>query len=91
MEEKADEKPLEEKTFSDPNIPAAFEAMKKPFKIYPQRNDSNSQLVEFCVRGRGIDAALEEVYANASVGVLDFIRSLKMLRSAIYTLKGSTR
>ncbi|MDA8169515.1 MAG: hypothetical protein M0Z59_07440 [Nitrospiraceae bacterium] len=78
---------MEQRTFQDPSIPAYFQASNKPFKVIPQRT-SNGQ-VEFSVEGQGIDKALDELYGNASVGVLDFIRCLKGLRSSIFALKGN--
>jgi hypothetical protein len=78
---------LEKRIFSDPVFPAAFEAKKKPFKILPEKNNTTGK-VEFVVEGEGIDEALGELYANTSVGVLDFIKALKGLRSSIFALKG---
>lgn len=80
---------MEQRIFSDPSIPAFFQASQKPFKVIPQRA-SNGQ-VEFSVEGDDIDGALDELYANASVGALDFIRCLKGLRSSIFALKGGQR
>ncbi|MDA8086741.1 MAG: hypothetical protein M0Z75_08585 [Nitrospiraceae bacterium] len=77
---------MKKRIFSDPSIVAFFEASKKPFRIIPQRA-SNGQ-VEFLVEGEGIDQALDELYSNRQVGVLDFIKSLKGLRSSIFALKG---
>lgn len=78
---------MEQRTFSDPSIPAYFQAANKSFKIIPQRNESTGQ-VEFLVEGQGIDKALDELYQNAPVGSLDYIRVLKSLRSSIFALKG---
>lgn len=77
---------MEKRIFSDPSIPAYFQASYKPFKVIPQRN-INGQ-VEFSVEGQEIDKALDELYSNTPVGALDFIRCLKGLRSAIFALKG---
>lgn len=66
---------MEKRIFSDPSIPGFFEASKKPFKITPQRASSGQ--VEFLVEGAGIDCALDELYANAQVGALDFLKALK--------------
>ena len=77
---------MEQRTFSDPTIPSFFQASKKPFNVIPTRNLSGQ--VEFIVEGDNIDGALSELYANAPVGVLDFIRCLKGLRSSIFALKG---
>jgi len=76
---------LGKRIFSDPSIPAYFQAVRKPFKVIPQRA-ANGQ-VEFSVEGQGIDQALDELYGNTLVGVLDFIRCLKGLRSSIFALK----
>ena len=81
---------MEHRIFSDPSIPAYFEAIRKPFKITPQRNGNTGQ-VEFTVEGENIEQALSELYSNANVGVLDFIKSLKGLRSSIFALKGDRR
>lgn len=78
---------MEQRTFSDPSIPAYFQAANKPFRIIPQRNSTTGQ-VEFSVEGKDIDPALDELYQNASVGVLDYIKALKSLRSSIFALKG---
>ena len=77
---------MEKRTFSDPSIPAFFQASNKPFKVIPQRNTAGQ--VEFAVEGKGIDKALGELYGNTPVGALDFIRCLKGLRSSIFALKG---
>jgi len=78
---------METRTFSDPAIPAFFQAANKPFKVIPKRN--NTGQVDFFVEGDGIDTALDELYGNATVGVLDFIKALKGLRSSIFALKGT--
>lgn len=78
---------MEKRIFSDPAIPAFFQAANKPFKVIPQKS-GNGQ-VEFVVEGEDIDSALNELYANRSVGCLDFIKSLKSLRSSIFALKGA--
>lgn len=80
---------MEKRTFSDPVIPATFRATHKPFKITPQKNIRGD--VDFLVEGEGIDGALDELYSNVSVGVLDFIKELKSLRSSIFALKGDRR
>ena len=80
---------MEQRIFSDPSIPAFFQASNKPFRVIPQRN-KNGQ-VEFLVEGKGIDKALDELYANTPVGVLDLIRCLKGLRSSIFALKGERK
>ena len=82
---------LGKRIFSDPVIPAYFQASNKLFKIIPQRNDHGQ--VEFMVEGSDsdIDSALTELYSNSKVGALDFIKSLKGLRSSIFALKGERR
>ena len=77
---------MEKRIYSDPSIPAGFEAQKKPFKITPQRNLVNGN-VEFLVEGENIDGALNEIYANKPVGILDYIKALKSFRSSIFALK----
>jgi len=80
---------MEQRIFSDPSIPAYFQASNKPFNVTPRRN-INGQ-VEFSVEGQGIDKAIDELYSNTPVGALDFIRCLKGLRSSIFALKGGQR
>ena len=77
---------METRIFQSPEPPAFFQAKKKPFQVISQRN-SESGRVEFLVIGEGIDAALQEMYTNEPVGVLDFIKELKGLRSSIFALK----
>jgi len=77
---------MEKRVFSDPTIPSYFIAANKPLKVIPHKSLSGQ--VEFRVEGANIDGALEELYSNAQVGVLDFIRALKGLRSSIFALKG---
>ncbi|MBE0425774.1 MAG: hypothetical protein IBX72_03900 [Nitrospirae bacterium] len=74
------------KKFQDPSFPAAFDALKKDYIITP-RNNPETQLVEFEVQGQNIDEAIQAIYENKPVGVLDFIRALKSYRSAIFALK----
>lgn len=81
---------METRVYQSPEPPAYFQAAKKPFQIIPQRNPESGR-VEFLVIGDGVDLALSELYANASVGVLDFIKELKSLRSSIFALKGGQR
>jgi hypothetical protein len=81
---------MEKRIFNDPSIPSFFQAANKPFKILPHRNDNTGQ-VEFMVEGDGIDSALDEIYANTPVGVLDYIKALKSFRSSIFALKGTRR
>ncbi len=83
-------KNLERRIYSDPAIPAFFEASGKPFKISPQRNQETGQ-VEFLVQGCNLDQALQELYSNPQVGVLDFLRALKGYRAAIFALKSGGR
>ena len=75
--------------FSDSSIPAYFQAANKPFKVIPQRNGTGQ--VEFLVEGDDIDGALSELYSNAPVGVLDFIKAFKGLRSCIFAMKGGAK
>lgn len=80
---------MEKRIFSDPSIPAFFQASSKPFKVIPQRNTDGQ--VEFLVQGVDIDKAVSELYSNAPVGALDFIKALKGLRSSIFALKVGKR
>lgn len=78
---------METRVFQSPEQPAYFQAAKKAFQIIPQKNPETGR-VEFLVIGEGIDLAIQELYANTPVGVLDFIKELKGLRSSIFALKG---
>jgi hypothetical protein len=73
----------EKLTFEDASI-VAFLSLKN-FKITPQK-DPNGKVV-FLVEGENIDSALAELYNNVPVGVLDFIKTFKALRSSIFALK----
>jgi hypothetical protein len=81
---------VEKRIFSDPSLPAGFEALKESFIIIPHKNPTTGD-VEFQVEGEGIDEALEKIYKNSPVGVLDFIKALKSFRSSIFALKGGRR
>jgi len=70
-------------TFEDASI-VAFLAIKN-FKITPQKKPNGK--VVFLVEGKNIDLALGDLYNNAPVGVLDFIKTFKALRSSIFALK----
>lgn len=78
---------MERRIFEDPIQPAFFEAAKYSFQIIPQNNPISNR-VEFVVIGKDIDGALQELYANKSVGALDFIKALKSFRASIFALKG---
>lgn len=81
---------METRIIESPEPPAYFKASQKPFQVIPQRNPDSGR-VEFLIIGEGIDLALQELYANEPVGVLDFIKELKSLRSSIFALKGGQR
>ena len=81
---------MEKRIFTDTSIPAYFQASGKPFKVISQVNTKSGQ-VEFCVEGENIDLALNELYANVTIGVLDYIKAFKSLRSSIFALKGERR
>ena len=81
---------MESRIISDPAILAGFEARHKNFTIRPQKNQNSGQ-VEFLVEGEDIDSALQEIYSNAPVGVLDYIKALKGFRSSIFALKGERK
>lgn len=78
---------VEKQTFEDISI-VSFLSLKN-FKITPQRIDSGK--VIFIVEGKNINQALQDLYSNESVGVLDFIKTMKALRSSIFALKGGQR
>ncbi|HUL00273.1 MAG TPA: hypothetical protein VLX29_05385 [Nitrospirota bacterium] len=86
LAEKSPEDLIEKRVFSDPVIPAYFIAVNKPFKVIPHKNLSGQ--VDFRVEGFGIDEAQDEFYADTHVGVSTYVRALKGLRSAIFSLKG---
>lgn len=72
-------------TFEDASI-VAFLSLRN-FKVTPQKDQSGK--VVFIIEGKNIDSALADLYANAPVGVLDFIKTFKALRSSIFALKAS--
>ena len=80
---------MEKRIFTDPSIPAYFQASNKDFRIIPFRSETGQ--VEFSVEGKDIDDALTELYSNVPIGVLDFIRALKGWRSSIFALKGGRK
>lgn len=59
------------------------------FKITPQKKTDGK--VGFLIEGAGIDRALEALYNNTTVGILDYIKAFKGLRSSIFALKGGQR
>jgi hypothetical protein len=73
----------EKHIFEDSSI-ASWLALKN-FKVSPQRTPEGK--VVFLVEGPNINQALQELYANAPVGVLDFIKTMKAMRSSIFALK----
>lgn len=80
-----------EQVFSDPSIPAFIKALKKSIKVLPYKEPTG--VVVFIVEGdkNSIEEAIDEFYKNASVGVLDYIKELKELRSAIYVLRSKCK
>ena len=72
---------MEKRIFSDPSIPAFFQASKKKFKIIPYRNEVGQ--VEFSVEGEKIDDALTELYSNVKIPILDYIKSLKSYKKLV--------
>lgn len=77
---------METRVFQDTNPLAFFKAAKYPFEIIPQKN-SDSGRVEFLVIGEGIDIALQSLYGNAQIGVLDFIKESKSLHQLFSHLR----
>lgn len=77
----------EKHTFEDASI-VAFLSVKN-YRIIPQRTDNGK--VVFLVEGKDINKALQDLYGNEKVGVLDFIKALKGLRSSIFAFKGGQR
>lgn len=78
---------IEKYTFEDASI-VAFLSLKN-FKISPQKADNGK--VIFLVEGTNINSALNELYGNAQIGALDYIKALKGLRSSIFALKGGQK
>lgn len=78
---------MERQTFEDASI-VAFLSLKN-FKITPQKTDNGK--VVFIVEGKNINQALQDLYSNEKVGALDFIKTMKALRSSIFALKGGQR
>ena len=81
---KEEAKGSEKLIFEDASI-VAFLSLKN-FKITPQKDHKGK--VVFLVEGVNINLALADLYGNAPVGVLDFIKTFKALRSSIFALKG---
>lgn len=77
-----------EKMVLDDAAVVAFLSLKK-LKITPQTKPDGR--VGFLVEGKNIKEALQELYANAPIGVLDYIKTFKALRSSIFALKGGQR
>ncbi len=82
---KGETKSSEKLIFEDASI-VTFLSLRN-FKVTPQK-DLNGRVV-FLVEGENIDSTLADLYSNASVGVLDFIKTFKALRSSIFALKAS--
>lgn len=78
---------MEQKIFNNPEIPAFIKASQKTIKVVPHRNVTGT--VVFIVEGdkKIIEEAITEFYGNASIGILDFIKEFKELRSSIYVLR----
>lgn len=56
------------------------------FQIRPQKNGT---LISFEVKGEELNKAIEDFYyANPSVRVLDFCKTYRTLRSALFNLRG---
>lgn len=68
----------------DPSICAYLQI--KGFKVIPQKLQNGK--VSFLIEGNKINEALQELYSNPLVPVMDFIKTLKALRGSIFTLKG---
>ncbi len=82
------EEKVMKRQFSDPTIPAFFEAHpKKKYRVTPIKVSTGQ--VAFDVEGPDIDETLNELYQNMPIGCLDYIRALKGLRSSIFALKGA--
>jgi hypothetical protein len=77
-----------EKMQLDDATVATFLALCK-LKVTPQKKPDGR--VAFLIEGANINKALGELYANAPVGALDFIKTFKALRSSIFALKGGQR
>ncbi|NLH79031.1 MAG: hypothetical protein GX465_18585 [Acidobacteria bacterium] len=62
----------------------AFLSLKK-LRITPQLKLDGK--VSFLIEGDNINEALQELYGNASVGILDYIKAFKGFRSSIFAMK----
>lgn len=81
---------METRRFTDPNIAAYFKShRKKKYKVTPVRLSDGR--VGFDIEGQNVDDTLQEIYQNKSVLILDYLQSLKTLRSSIFALKGENR
>ena len=74
---------MDKQTFEDASV-VSFLALNN-FKVTPHRTPEGK--VVFIVEGRNIGQALQELYQNAPVGALDFIKTMKAMRSSIFALK----
>lgn len=78
---------MEKMVLDDASV-VAFLSLQQ-LKITPQIKPDGR--VGFLVEGKNINEALQDLYSNAPVGVLDYIKTFKALRSSIFALKGGQK
>ena len=61
----------------------------KGYKIKPWRDVSDSDHVSFDIEGEadGIELDMQKYYSNEQVGIQDYIKCLKEVKSQMYNLK----
>ena len=74
----------ETKEISD-TLLVAFLSIKK-FDVIPKLYDGR---VTFEVTGKGINQAIEDFYSNPTIQILDFCKTYRAIRSALFNLRGN--
>ncbi len=78
---------MEKRTFEDPAIVAFLQTYRDNINIAPRRREDG--MVVFDVSGPRIEKALDVLYSNIPVPILDYIKNYKSLRSCIFSLKNN--
>ena len=74
---------LEKKELTDAFLVAYLSL--QGFQITPKKKE---RLVVFEVSGNGLSEAIEGFYQNHSIPIIDFCKSYRTIRSAIFNLRG---
>ena len=61
----------------------------KGHKIHPWRDAENHDHISFDIKGDAdqIEADMQKYYANEQVGIADFVRCFKSVKSQMYAMK----